>query len=57
MKEQAVLRVPRTDDDDAYVLVQVTSKGTKGLDFDLAATDGSYPYVASRKSTALRQHP
>ena len=55
MKEQAVLRVPRTDDDAAYVLIQVTSKGKKGLSFDLAATDGSWPYVG--EGTCRRARP
>lgn len=47
MKEAAVLRVPRTDDEDAYVLVQVVSSGRKGLDFDLAATEGAHPYLVT----------
>ncbi|OIW27462.1 hypothetical protein CONLIGDRAFT_431423 [Coniochaeta ligniaria NRRL 30616] len=45
MKETAVLRVPRADDEDAYVLIQVISSGRNGLDFDLAATEGGHPYL------------
>ena len=45
MKETAVLRVPRTDDDDGYVLVHVTTTGPKGLDFKLDATDGADPFA------------
>jgi hypothetical protein len=47
MKEEAVLRVPRTDDDDAYVLVHVKT-GTKGVAFELEATEGEHPYLVAR---------
>ncbi|KAH8907215.1 hypothetical protein BR93DRAFT_968755 [Coniochaeta sp. PMI_546] len=62
MKEAAVLRVPRTDDEDAYVLIQVVSSGRKGLDFDLAATEGAHPYLVTLKHDKLsklkdKKHP
>jgi hypothetical protein len=41
-----VLRVPRTEDDDAYVLVHVRT-GTKGVAFELEATEGAHPYLAT----------
>ncbi|KAJ9165025.1 hypothetical protein NKR19_g804 [Coniochaeta hoffmannii] len=55
MKETAVLRVPRTDDDDGYVLVHVTTTGPKGLDFKLDATDGADPFALTLKHNKLSQ--
>ncbi|KAM0343716.1 hypothetical protein ACHAPU_008307 [Fusarium lateritium] len=45
----SVLRFPRSDDKSAFVLVQVTSKGSKRLDLKLVGTEGEEPYVASLK--------
>ncbi|SPJ87921.1 related to mitotic apparatus protein p62 [Fusarium torulosum] len=44
-----VLRFPRSDDKSAFVLLQVTSKGSKRLDLKLVGTEGEEPYVASLK--------
>lgn len=48
MEETAVLRVPRTDDGEGYVLVHVTMGGSKGQGFKLDATDGSDPFAVTR---------
>ncbi|KAF5670329.1 mitotic apparatus p62 [Fusarium heterosporum] len=45
----SVLRFPRSDDESAFVLLQVTSKGSKRLDIKLVGTEGDEPYVASLK--------
>ncbi|KAF4957364.1 hypothetical protein FSARC_11316 [Fusarium sarcochroum] len=45
-----VLRFPRSDDKSAFVLLQVTPKGSKRLDLKLVGTEGEEPYVASCKS-------
>jgi hypothetical protein len=52
MKEEAVLRVPRTDDENAYVLVHVAS-GRKGVAFHLEATEGGAPYWVDRTCPSL----
>jgi hypothetical protein len=44
-----VLRFPRSDDKAAFVLVQVTQKGSKPLDLKLVGTEGEEPYVTSLK--------
>ncbi|KAG8669826.1 hypothetical protein FPOAC1_009225 [Fusarium poae] len=44
-----VLRFPRSDDKTAFVLVQITQKGSKPLDLKLVGTEGEEPYVASLK--------
>lgn len=45
-----VLRFPRSDDKAAFVLIQVTQKGSKPLDLKLVGTEGEEPYVTSCKS-------
>ncbi|KAF4441914.1 hypothetical protein F53441_11874 [Fusarium austroafricanum] len=45
-----VLRFPRSDDNSAFVLLQVTPRGSKRLDLKLVGTEGEAPYVASCKS-------
>ncbi|KAB5585967.1 hypothetical protein GE09DRAFT_1210557 [Coniochaeta sp. 2T2.1] len=54
MKEEAVLRVPRTDDEDNYVLVHVTLTTAKG-DFKIEATDGQEPFAVTLKHSKLSQ--
>ncbi|CEI69781.1 hypothetical protein FVEN_g7348 [Fusarium venenatum] len=44
-----VLRFPRSDDEAAFVLVQITQKGSNPLDLKLVGTEGEEPYVASLK--------
>ncbi|CAG7556696.1 unnamed protein product [Fusarium equiseti] len=49
MAPMHVLRFPRSDDTTAFVLLQVTSQGSKPLDLKLVGTEGEEPYVASLK--------
>ncbi|KAF4999755.1 hypothetical protein FDECE_11410 [Fusarium decemcellulare] len=51
MAQAYVLRFARSDDKSAFVLVQVTPKGSKRLDLKLVGTEGEAPYVASCKSS------
>ncbi|RGP66850.1 hypothetical protein FLONG3_8722 [Fusarium longipes] len=44
-----VLKFPRSDDTTAFVLLQVTQKGSNPLDLKLVGTEGEEPYVASLK--------
>jgi len=45
-----VLRVRRTDADaDSFVLLNVTTAGTRPLDLKVVGTDGEDVYVAARK--------
>lgn len=39
-----VLRVPRSDEPDSYVLLHVTRTSSAALDLNLAATEGEFPY-------------
>lgn len=40
-----ILRLPRTDEEKSFVLVQVTSTGSMPLDTKLIATEGDFPYA------------
>lgn len=45
-----VVRIPRSDEDGAFVLVRVSPSAASGpLDVKLAATEGVAPYVLTRK--------
>lgn len=44
MTDTHVLRIPRTDEDGTFILVQVSSAGSKDLDVKLVATEGLAPY-------------
>lgn len=44
-----VLRFRRSDSDGDYVLVNISSTGSKPLDLKLRATEGENPYTASSK--------
>lgn len=52
MTKTHVLRIPRTDEEQSFVLVEVTSAGSKDLDLKLVATEGFAPYVV--KCACLR---
>ncbi|KAJ4316424.1 hypothetical protein N0V84_007861 [Fusarium piperis] len=54
MAQTRILRFARSDDKSAFVLVQVTPKGSKPLDLKLVGTEGEAPYVASCKVVSLR---
>ncbi|KAK3191328.1 hypothetical protein K4F52_002538 [Lecanicillium sp. MT-2017a] len=49
MASSRVLRIPHSEVDGAFVLVQVTSSGSKALDLKLVATEGEAPYVVKLK--------
>lgn len=46
MSPPRVLRVARSDSQDAFVLVHVVNTGPAALDLTLTATEGECPYVA-----------
>jgi hypothetical protein len=47
-----ILRIPRVDDRDSYVLVKVDrAGGSRPLDVKLVATDGSEPYEVTGSSS------
>ena len=49
-----VLRVRRADvDTDSFVLLNVTSQGSRALDLKIVGTDGDDVYVATSKSIKL----
>ncbi|KAH7154998.1 hypothetical protein B0J13DRAFT_654517 [Dactylonectria estremocensis] len=52
MAPTRILRFPRSDDESAFVLVQVTSKGSRALDLKMVGTEGEAPYIASCKSSS-----
>lgn len=45
MTTPRVLRIPRSDDAEAFVLVHVAHKGPAMLDLTLTATEGECPYT------------
>lgn len=49
MASTYMLRFPRSDAQDAYVLVQAASTGSHPLDIKLVGTDGADPYAFSCK--------
>lgn len=48
-----ILRIPRSDDPESYVLLRVTKLRPASLDLDIAATEGENPYTGSSKSIPL----
>lgn len=46
MTAPRVLRVPRSDEPEAFVLVHVAHQGPAVLDLALTATEGECPYTA-----------
>lgn len=55
MAINSVLRIPQSESDEGFVLVQAQSKGTKLLDLKLVGTEGEAPYVAKRESSSSCQ--
>lgn len=53
MAPTRILRFARTDDTSAFVLLQVTPKGSRALDLKLVGTEGEAPYTVSCKSSPL----
>ena len=48
-----MLRFPRSDAQDEYVLVQAASTGSQPLDLKLVGTDGTDPYASSCEYTCI----
>jgi hypothetical protein len=44
---QRILRIPRSDDTEGYVLLQVSPTSSNALDLDIAATEGENPYTGT----------
>ena len=49
MATEHILYLPRSDNSEEYVLVRVSSGGSSSLDLKLLATEGEYPYMATRE--------
>ena len=47
MATEHILYLPRSDSDEEYVLINVSSGGPASLDLKLLATEGEYPYIAT----------
>lgn len=47
MNREIILRIPRSDSEGEFVLVNVSSQGSSDLDVKLLATEGESPYVTS----------
>lgn len=47
MTASRVIKLPRDDDESAYVLIQVVQKGSKPLDVKLVGTEGAAPYATT----------
>lgn len=52
MASEHVLRISRTDSPGDYVLLNTSSSGSSPLDLNLLATEGTEPYVKTRKHPA-----
>lgn len=42
-----VLRIPRTDDPESYVLVHITRTSSSLVDLNIIATEGENPYIGT----------
>ncbi|KAH8704281.1 hypothetical protein BGW36DRAFT_371028 [Talaromyces proteolyticus] len=49
-----VIRIPRSDEANAFALIYVASAGKEPLDLKLVATEGENPYVVSLKQSRLK---
>ncbi|KAL1867185.1 hypothetical protein Plec18167_008726 [Paecilomyces lecythidis] len=49
-----IVRLSRTDDPTAYVLIHVSKSGSKPLDLKLVATEGEAPYVGSVRQSHVK---
>lgn len=49
MATEHILYLPRSDNNEEYVLVSVSSGGSSSLDLKLLATEGECPYIATRE--------
>ncbi|RAK94591.1 hypothetical protein BO79DRAFT_135056 [Aspergillus costaricaensis CBS 115574] len=51
-----VLRVPRSDEPDSYVLLHVARTNTAALDLNLTATEGEFPYNGVVRQARAQTH-
>lgn len=51
MAPSHIIRVPRTDEEGAFILGEVTPSGSKPLNVKLVATEGEEPYVVKCMSS------
>ncbi|BCR98998.1 uncharacterized protein AKAW2_40681A [Aspergillus luchuensis] len=51
-----VLRVPRSDEPDSYVLLHVARTNTAALDLNLTATEGEFPYNGVVRQARAKTH-
>ncbi|KAJ5720319.1 uncharacterized protein N7483_008253 [Penicillium malachiteum] len=49
-----VLRIPRSDEQDSFILIHVVSSGSGPLNLTLTATEGECPYAATIKASQLK---
>ncbi|KAJ5718724.1 hypothetical protein N7488_004370 [Penicillium malachiteum] len=49
-----VLRIPRSDEQDSFILIHVVSSGGGPLNLTLTATEGECPYAATVKASHLK---
>lgn len=49
MSSVHILQFPRADNDEGFVLIQVTCAGSKSLDLKLVGTEGEEPYMVKRE--------
>ncbi|KAE8367447.1 hypothetical protein BDV27DRAFT_123935 [Aspergillus caelatus] len=49
-----VLRIPRTDDPESYVLVHITRISSSLVDLNITATEGENPYIGTVRKSHLR---
>ena len=47
MASEHILRIPRSDSDGEFVIVNVTANGSSPLDLKLLATEGESPYITT----------
>lgn len=45
MNSEQILRIARSDSEDGYVLVHISSAGALPFDLKLLATEGESPYI------------
>jgi hypothetical protein len=53
MVSSHIIRIPRTDEEGAFVLGEVTPSGSKPLNIKFVATEGEEPYVVKCESPPL----
>lgn len=53
MATSRVLKIPQSDNDKEFVLLQATASGKKPLDLKLIGTEGEAPYMVKRMKSSL----